>query len=120
MSADALRNVYWNTVVRLFYVGMRRVHPNGLVNLIGSALDPVDEVGVWLVENAMHYLEKQPPGGNQFENKYTTDATLIRDQIYSANATALSTAQDITRSVPAKLTGNKWVSTNVGATIYAT
>jgi hypothetical protein len=118
VNADALKNLYWNTATATLR-GDARIHPNGLVNVLGAALTP-DEVGVWLVETSTHYIEKQPPGGNKFANTYTTDTTLIRDQIYSANVTALSTAQDITRAVAAKLVGNRWISSNIGATIYAT
>ena len=118
VTADALKNLYWNTANSTLR-GDARVHPNSLVNLMGAALTP-DEVGLWLVNDAMHYLEKQPPGGNKYANTYTTDATLIRDHIYTANTSQLSALQDLTRSVPAKLVGNKWISSNIGATIYAT
>lgn len=118
VNADALRNLYWNTATATLR-GDARVHPNGLINVMGAALSP-DEVGVWLVSQAKHCLKKQPPGGNQDANTYTTDATLIRDHIYTANTSQLSALQDLTRSVPAKMVGNKWISSNIGATIYAT
>jgi hypothetical protein len=116
--ADAYRNIYWNTAQSTLF-GDARIQPNGLVNLIGKALTP-DESGVWLVDTAIHELHKQPPGGNKYQNTYTVDAKLVRDQIYTANTTEVSTLQDITRAVPAKLTGSKWISSNIGASIYAT
>ena len=118
VSADALKNLYWNTASSPLR-GDARVPQTSLVNLAGAALTP-DEVGLWLVNDATHYLEKQPPGGNKYANTYTTDATLIRDHIYTANTSQLSALQDLTRSVPAKLVGGKWISSNIGATIYAT
>lgn len=117
-TADALRNVYWNTAESTLR-GDARIHPNSLVNLVGSSIPP-DDSGVWLVNCATHILTKQAPTGNKYGNTYITDAQLIRDRIYTANVTALSAAQDLTRAVPAKLVGGKWVSTNIGATVYAT
>lgn len=116
--ADSLRNVYWNTAESTLR-GDARIHPNSLVNLVGSSLPP-DDSGVWLVNCSTHILNKEPISGNKFANTYMTEAQLIRDQIYTANVDALSSTQDLTRVIPAKLAGGKWVSSNIGATVYAT
>lgn len=118
VTADSLRNIYWNTADTELR-GDARVRPNTLVNLIGAAL-PSDDAGLWLVQSAVHYLTKAAPSGTKYDATYTTSAELVRDQIYTANTTALSQTQDITQTVPAKLIGGKWRSSNVGATVYAT
>ena len=116
--ADSLRNIYWNTADAILR-GDARVHPNVLVNLVGSAL-PSDDSGIWLVQTAIHNINKQPLTGNKFANTYTTDTVLIRDHIYTTSAEQLSETQSITKAVPSKLIGGKWISSNIGATIYAT
>jgi len=116
--ADSLRNVYWNTADTTLR-GDARIRPNTLVNLTGQAL-PSDDGGLWLVESACHYITKPPPSGNKYAAEYLTDAVLVRDHIYTAKVDPISETQNITAKVPAKLVGKKWVSTNLGATVYAT
>lgn len=118
VMADSLRNIYWNTAESQLR-GDARIRPNTLVNLTGQAL-PSDDAGLWLVESAVHHLTKPPPGGNKYAGTYFTDTTLVRDHIYTAKVDPISETQNITQKVPAKLVGNKWVSTNLGATVYAT
>jgi phage protein D len=118
VTADSLRNIYWNTADSELR-GDARVRPNTLVNLTGPAL-PTDDAGLWLVQSSIHTLTKPAPSGTKYDATYTTCAELVRDQIYTANTTALSQTQDITQTVPAKLVGGRWRSSNVGATVYAT
>jgi hypothetical protein len=118
VTADALRNIYWNTADTELR-GDARVRPNTLVNLTGAAL-PSDDAGLWLVQCSTHNLTKTAPSGSKYEATYTTEAELVRDQIYTANTTALSETQDVTQKVAAKLVAGKWRSSNVGATTYAT
>jgi phage protein D len=117
-TADSLRNIYWNTADTEIR-GDARVRPNTLVNLVGSAL-PSDDAGLWLVQCATHSLTKAPPTGSKFDATYSVQTELVRDQIYTANTTSLSETQDITQRVSAKLVGGKWISSNIGATVYAT
>ena len=116
--ADSLRNIYWNTADTTLR-GDARIRPNTLVNLTGQAL-PADDAGLWLVECAKHCITKPPPTGNKYAGSYYTEAVLVRDHIYTAKVDPISETQNITAKVPAKLVGNKWVSTNLGATVYAT
>lgn len=116
--ADSLRNIYWNTANSTLR-GDARIRPNTLVNLTGKAL-PSDDAGLWLVECAVHNLTKPPPGGNKYAGTYFTETVLVRDHIYTAKVAPLSETQNITQKVPAKLVGGKWISSNLGATIYAT
>lgn len=118
VMADSLRNIYWNTANSKLR-GDARIRPNTLVNLTGKAL-PSDDAGLWLVESAVHNITKPPPGGNKYAGTYFTETVLVRDHIYTANVTALSETQSITEKVPAKLVGNRWISSNLGATVYAT
>jgi hypothetical protein len=118
VSADSLRNIYWNTADTELR-GDARIRPNTLVSLIGSAL-PSDDAGLWLIQCATHHLTKAAPTGSKTDATYTTETELVRDQIYTANTTALAETQDITKRVGAKLVGGKWRSANIGATVYAT
>lgn len=117
-TASALKNLYWNTAQATFH-GDARVKPNTLVNLVGSAL-PQDELGLWLVNSVTHCLEKPGPGGNQLAYTYEMDLILERDQIYTTFTATTGEADPLTQTVPAKLVGGTWVSSNIGASLYAT
>lgn len=116
--ADSLRNIYWNTADTDLR-GDARIRPNTLVNLTGQAL-PIDDSGLWLVESATHCLTKPPPSGNKYAGTYLTETVLVRDHIYTAKVDPISETQNITQKVSAKLVGGKWISSNIGATVYAT
>jgi len=117
-TADYFRNLYWNTANGELR-GDARIRPNTLVNLIGTTI-PVNDAGIWLVQGSTHKLTKASPTGSQYDTTYCTQVELVRDQIYTANASAISDTTDATQSVPAVLVGGVWRSSNLGATIYAT
>lgn len=117
-KGDYFRNLYWNTADSELR-GDARIKPNSLVNLIGTTI-PVNDAGIWLVQSATHKLTKASPSGSQYDTTYCTNVELVRDQIYTANATAFSDTTDITQAVPATLVGGVWRSSNLGATVYAT
>jgi len=81
---------------------------------------PIDDAGLWLVESATHCLTKPPPSGNKYAGTYITETVLVRDHIYTAKVDPISETQNITAKVSAKLVGGKWISSNIGATVYAT
>lgn len=118
ITADYFRNIYWNTA-RAELRGDARVRPNTVVNLVGNSL-PDNEAGLWLVQSAEHILTKSAPTGNIYDVSYTTCVDLIRDQVYTANYTALSETMPITQTVASKLVNGIWKSSNLGASIYAT
>jgi hypothetical protein len=118
VSADYLRNLYWNTADTELR-GDARIKPNTLVNLVGTAL-PENDAGLWLVQSATHYLTKSPPTGSKNDVTYITSAELVRDQVYTAITTPIAQTAAVTQSVPSTLVGGRWRSTNLGATVYAT
>lgn len=117
-TGDYFRNLYWNTANSELR-GDARIRPNTLVNLIGTAI-PVNDAGIWLVQGATHKLTKASPSGSMYDTTYSTVVELVRDQIYTANATTISDTTDVTQTVPATLVGGIWKSSNIGATVYAT
>jgi len=118
VTADANRNLYWNTADSTLY-GDARIKPNTLLELTGAAL-PNDELGIWLTQGVTHELTKPAPMGSAVASTYTMDACLGRDQIYTAVTSALAETAPVVQSVPSKLVGGVWKSSNLGATTYAT
>lgn len=118
VTSDALRNLYWNTAETELR-GDARIKPNTLVNLIGTTI-PENDSGLWLVQGATHVLTKAAPSGTKYDATYYTCAELVRDQVYTAITTPLSETQPITQTVPSRLIGGRWQSSNLGATTYAT
>lgn len=117
-QGDFNRNLYWNTASANLW-GDARVKPNTLVNLIGSAL-PDNELGAWIVEEVVHYIEMPSPSGAKVTGTYYMDLTLGRDQIYTTLNDSLSETSAVNQPVPATLIGGVWRSTNLGANVYAT
>lgn len=117
-QADFNRNLYWNTAKAELY-GDARVKPNTLVNLVGNAL-PQNEAGTWIVEEVEHCLTMPLPGFVPQNADYRMYTCLGRDQVYTTLNSALSETSSVTQTVPAKLIGGVWVSSNMGANIYAT
>lgn len=117
-TGDYYRNLYWN-VADSELRGDARIRPNTLVNLVGTTI-PVNDAGLWLVQSSTHKLTKAAPTGSQYDTSYCTNVELVRDQIYTANATAFSDTTNVAQSVPAVLVGGVWRSSNLGATVYAT
>lgn len=118
VQADLNRNMYWLTADTQLR-GDYRVKPNTLVQLGGTAM-PNTEAGFWLVQSSSHVLTMPPPTGSPVVGDYCLYAELVRDQIYTATATAPSVTSPVVQPIPSVLLNGVWKSKNVGAQIYAT
>lgn len=113
VQADINKNIYWLTADSELY-GDFRVKPNTLVDLVGTAI-PATESGIWLVRCVRHCLTMPAPTGNKFDAKYTMYTQLMRDQVYTANTSEPGQTDSVLQTVPPKLLGGVWKSSNVGA-----
>lgn len=117
IQASINNNQYWliaNSTLR----GDYRVKPNMLVDLTGSAI-PDTESGVWLVKSARHCLTMPPSTGQYLAGTYELEATLMRDQVYTANVSAPSETDPVVQPVAAVLRQGVWKSSNIGAQFNA-
>lgn len=117
IQASINNNQYWLTAT----AGLRgdfRVKPNMLVELMGNAI-PDTESGVWLVKSARHCLTMPAPTGQPLAAEYELTATLMRDQVYTANTSSPGETDPVVQPVPSTLRQGIWKSSNIGAQFNA-
>lgn len=117
VQASINNNQYWLTADTELR-GDFRVRPNMLVNLVGSGI-PVTEAGIWLVRSSRHCLTMPAPTGAIQAATYEVYASLIRDQVYTANTSSPGQTDPVLQSVPAVLRQDIWKSSNIGAQFNA-
>lgn len=116
-QAYADRNLYWLTA-ECELRGDFRVKPNATVEMAGRALTEAD-MGTWLVKSVTHSLTMPAPTGAIWDATYTMCATLVRDQVYTANTSNPGPLAPTVQKVAPALIGNIWRSSNIGAQINA-